>query len=85
MNPVSVGVMGVMAGAAIGSIATIAFKDERTRQRLNDTVAHVKGQAMSVYETLKKDYFSKSSPIDTGDQKTLKENITDKKNKSIYS
>ena len=45
MNPIAAGVMGAVAGAAVGATAAVVLSDEKTRNKIGDVVNNISKNA----------------------------------------
>lgn len=45
VNPIAVGVMGAVAGAAVGATAAVVLADEKTRNKIGDVVNNLSKNA----------------------------------------
>lgn len=50
INPVAAGVMGAVAGAAVGATAAVVLADEKTRNKIGDVVNNLSKNAPKMME-----------------------------------
>lgn len=80
VHPMAAGMVGAIAGAAVGTVATIALSDKKKREKIVETVAHVKDQAFSAFDSFKQNVSSPENKIERGAKMHQNE-----KNKINYS
>lgn len=51
-NPLMVGSVGAVAGAAIGAAAAAALSSRKTRERIGQTISNLRDQAMDMFSNL---------------------------------